>query len=58
MSASATSQWEFPTHQFELAQRQARVFGCLDDTIENIMECFKTVMLTKIYSFIINIIIT
>lgn len=46
MSASATGQWEVPNHQFELAQRQARAFGCIDDTIENIMECFKTVILT------------
>lgn len=48
MSASATSQWEVPTHQFELAQRQARAFGCVDDTIENIMDCFKNVMLPVI----------
>lgn len=51
MSASATGQWEVPTHQFELAQRQARAFDCVDDTIENIMECFKTVMLQQYFKF-------
>lgn len=41
MSGAATAQWDIPTHQLELVERQARALKCPDDTIENMMECFK-----------------
>lgn len=43
MSAAVTGQYEIPEHQKDLVQRQARVLGCPDDSIQHIMECFKTV---------------
>ncbi|KAB0802381.1 hypothetical protein PPYR_04567 [Photinus pyralis] len=42
MSGSALAQWAIPDHQFHLAQRQARLVGCPDDTSLKIINCLKT----------------
>ncbi|KAK5649724.1 hypothetical protein RI129_000753 [Pyrocoelia pectoralis] len=42
MSGSALAQWEIPNHQFDLAQKQARLVGCPDDNSLNIVNCLKT----------------
>lgn len=44
MSGSVTSQWEVQPHQKDLIERQARVLGCPDDSLNAIMDCFKTVI--------------
>lgn len=43
MSAAATAQWEIPAHQMELVERQASVFGCSNETLAIIMDCFNNV---------------
>lgn len=43
MSGAATAQWEIPTEQMDLAKRQAKIFGCADDTAENIINCLNSV---------------
>ncbi|KAK5641623.1 hypothetical protein RI129_010170 [Pyrocoelia pectoralis] len=35
-------QWPIGNHQFNLAQKQAQLVGCPDDTSENIITCLKT----------------
>ncbi|KAK5641594.1 hypothetical protein RI129_010141 [Pyrocoelia pectoralis] len=42
MSCSSFNQWPMGNHQFNLAQKQARLVGCSDDTSENIIRCLKT----------------
>lgn len=48
MSGAATSQWRVPTDQFELAQKQARLLQCPDDTSENIINCLRKVSAKQI----------
>ncbi|KAF5306930.1 hypothetical protein FQA39_LY00160 [Lamprigera yunnana] len=43
MSGSIFSQWPLANHQLHLAQKQARLVGCPDDTSENIVKCLKNV---------------
>ncbi|KAF2888198.1 hypothetical protein ILUMI_17975, partial [Ignelater luminosus] len=42
MSASAFGQWPVKPHQFDLAQKQARILNCPDDTSANIINCLRT----------------
>ncbi|KAI4456238.1 carboxylesterase [Holotrichia oblita] len=42
MSASVLGQAITPTNQFDLAQKQARLVNCTDDTPVNIINCLKT----------------
>ncbi|KAK5641593.1 hypothetical protein RI129_010140 [Pyrocoelia pectoralis] len=42
MSCSSFNHWPMGNHQFNLAQKQARLVGCPDDTSENIIRCLKT----------------
>lgn len=42
MSASGLGQSVIPTNQFDLAQKQARLVNCTDDTPVNIINCLKT----------------
>ncbi|KAF2902347.1 hypothetical protein ILUMI_03838 [Ignelater luminosus] len=42
MSCSAFGKWPMETHQFSLAQKQARLLNCPDDTSANIIKCLKT----------------
>lgn len=48
MSGAATAQWEIPTEQLEIAKRQARVLGCSDQSVAEIMDCLKKVTIEKI----------
>lgn len=43
MSGSATSQWEIPSDQLDLAMKQARLLNCSDQSIETIMDCLRKV---------------
>ncbi|KAK4874277.1 hypothetical protein RN001_013637 [Aquatica leii] len=43
MSDTMFAQWPIEKHQFYLAQKQARLVGCPDDTSENIINCLKEV---------------
>lgn len=43
MSGSATSQWEIPSDQMELAMKQARLLNCSDRSVESIMDCLRKV---------------
>ncbi|KAF5306932.1 hypothetical protein FQA39_LY00162 [Lamprigera yunnana] len=43
MSSSFHSQWRIGNHQLHIAQKQARLVGCPDDTSENIVKCLKNV---------------
>lgn len=43
MSGSATSQWDLPSDQMELAKKQTGLFNCADQTIESMMDCLKKV---------------
>lgn len=42
MSSSALGQVIIPTNQFDLAQKQARLVNCTDDTPISIIGCLKT----------------
>ncbi|KAF5277162.1 hypothetical protein FQR65_LT03868 [Abscondita terminalis] len=42
MSDTIFAQWPIEHHQFYLAQKQARLLGCPDDTSENIINCLRT----------------
>ncbi|KAK5641626.1 hypothetical protein RI129_010173 [Pyrocoelia pectoralis] len=42
MSDTIFGQWPIGNHQFNLAQKQASLLGCPDDTSENIVKCLKT----------------
>lgn len=42
MSSSPLGKWPVRTHQLELAQKQARLLNCPDDTSANIINCLKT----------------
>lgn len=42
MSGSIFGNWPVLNHQFDLAQKQARVLGCPHDTSANILNCLKT----------------
>lgn len=42
MSASIFGQWPIGNQQLKLAQKQARLVGCPDDTSEKIVTCLKT----------------
>ncbi|KAB0794135.1 hypothetical protein PPYR_13755 [Photinus pyralis] len=42
MSDLVFGQWPIGNHQFHLAQKQARLVGCPDDTSENILKCLRT----------------
>lgn len=46
MSGSVTAQWEVKTNQTELIERQARLLNCPEGSLDAIMECFKTVILS------------
>lgn len=41
MSSSALGHVIIPTNQFDLAQKQARLVNCTDDTPINIINCLK-----------------
>lgn len=43
MSGSATSQWEIPSEQMDLAKKQTRLLNCSDESIESMMDCLKKV---------------
>lgn len=43
MSAAATTQSETPTHQLELAQRQARIVNCPESPLNAMMTCLQVV---------------
>ncbi|KAK4874276.1 hypothetical protein RN001_013636 [Aquatica leii] len=43
MSGAMFAQWPIENHQLYLAQKQARLVGCPDDTTENIITCLKKV---------------
>ncbi|KAF5306933.1 hypothetical protein FQA39_LY00163 [Lamprigera yunnana] len=43
MSDTFFAQWPLGNHQLRLAQQQARLVGCPDDTSENIVNCLKNV---------------
>lgn len=43
MSGAATSQWHIPKEQLYLAKKQAQLLKCSDESVESMMECFKTV---------------
>ncbi|KAF2886687.1 hypothetical protein ILUMI_19486 [Ignelater luminosus] len=42
MSSSALGKYPIRSHQFDLAQKQARLLNCPDDTSANIINCLKT----------------
>ena len=42
MSGASTAQWDVPPHQYHLAQRQARLLNCSDDSAENIVNCLRS----------------
>uniref|UniRef100_A0A1Y1LPN2 Carboxylic ester hydrolase n=1 Tax=Photinus pyralis TaxID=7054 RepID=A0A1Y1LPN2_PHOPY len=42
MSAMVFGQTPIGNHQYHLAQKQARLVGCPDDTSENILKCLRT----------------
>ncbi|KAF2903951.1 hypothetical protein ILUMI_02213 [Ignelater luminosus] len=42
MSGSIYGNWPVESHQFNLAQKQARLLNCPDDTSANIINCLKT----------------
>lgn len=42
MSSSVLGHAITPTNQFDLAQKQARLVNCTDDTPANIINCLKT----------------
>ncbi|XP_031354604.1 venom carboxylesterase-6-like isoform X2 [Photinus pyralis] len=42
MSDTVFGQWPIGNHQLNLAQKQARLLGCPDDTSEKIVTCLKT----------------
>ncbi|CAD7085435.1 unnamed protein product [Hermetia illucens] len=41
MSASTTAQWEVPSNQLDLGQRQARLLNCTDATVKEMVDCLK-----------------
>lgn len=41
MSGSVMTQWEIPTHQYELARKQAEFFGCSTASAEVILSCLR-----------------
>lgn len=43
MSSAATGQWENPTHQLHLAKKQARIFNCSDDDVDEMIKCLRMV---------------
>lgn len=43
MSGSTTAQWDMPHDTLELAQRQARILGCPDNSPEAIVSCMKNI---------------
>lgn len=43
MSGAATSQWDIPYDQIDIAKRQARVLNCSDETISEIISCLQNV---------------
>lgn len=43
MSGSATSQWELPTHQIQLIEREARLVNCPTDSVDSMVACMNTV---------------
>lgn len=43
MSASVTMQWEIGSNQLDLAERQARLLNCSDDSIAGVVNCLKSV---------------
>ncbi|XP_018321739.1 esterase FE4 isoform X2 [Agrilus planipennis] len=42
-SGSEYGNWPIPRHQFNLAQKQARLVGCPDDSSQNIISCLKNI---------------
>lgn len=54
MSGSITAQYGLPSEQIDLAKRQSRVFGGPEDSIESILEYFKTVRLQEFVLFNCN----
>lgn len=50
MSGSATSQWEIPCDQIDLAMKQARLLNCSDHSVETIMHCLRKVSRRKLSS--------
>lgn len=45
MSGSDTSALTVPNDQLDLAKRQARIFNCPEDDIEDMVECLQEVCL-------------
>ncbi|XP_037051706.1 esterase FE4-like [Bradysia coprophila] len=43
MSSAATGQWENPVDQLHLAKKQARIFNCPDDNVDDMIECLRKV---------------
>lgn len=43
MSGAATAQWDIPESQIDLAKKQARILGCADYSIEQVINCLKQV---------------
>lgn len=43
MSGSTTAQWDMPYDTLELAQRQARILECPDDSPASIVSCMETI---------------
>lgn len=43
MSGSATSQWEIPSDQMDLAMKQASLLNCSDQSVGSIMDCLRKV---------------
>lgn len=54
MSGAATAQWKVPTEQLDLAKRQARVLGCSDQSVSEIMDCLNKVAIEKIHRWFWN----
>ncbi|CAH0564911.1 unnamed protein product [Brassicogethes aeneus] len=41
MSGSGLGNWPVPSHQLDLAKKQAKLVQCPDDTVSNIMKCLR-----------------